>query len=72
MYETIKYFAFGHRLALTNSLDHSGLMAVWSEPIPSINADMGQLDPDDPLDMDEGMMDDDMTHLYCSTTECPY
>ena len=46
-------------------------MAVWSEPIPSINADMGQLDPDDPLDMDEVMMDDDMTLLYCSTTECP-
>ena len=68
MCETIEYFAVGQRLALPSNLDQSGLMAVWSEPIPYINADMGQLDPDDPLDMDEGMMDDDMTLLYCSTT----
>ena len=32
---------------------------------------MGQLDPDDPRDMDEGMMDDDMTLLYCSKHNAP-
>ena len=48
-------------LAIPYSLEYSGQMAVWHERIPTTVQHIGQFDPEDPLDADEGMMDDDMT-----------
>ena len=53
----------GQILAITDSPEHAGRMAVWHERIPSITPGMSQLDPEDPLHADEGMMDGDMTPL---------
>ena len=51
----------GTRLAAPDSLEYDGQIFVWHDRISSITSVVGLLDPEDPLDVDEGTMDDAMT-----------